>query len=58
MAKNEKKKNKVQIWVKKETLEYEKTLRKLQIELLKWQNHLCMQYIYIGYVYYTYIYMI
>jgi len=39
MAKNEKKKNKVQIWVKKETLEYEKTLRKLQIELLKWQNH-------------------
>jgi polyphosphate kinase 2 len=36
---NEKKKNKVQIWVKKETLEYEEELRKLQIELLKWQNH-------------------
>lgn len=36
---NEKNKNKVQIWVKKETLEYEEELRKLQIELLKWQNH-------------------
>jgi len=34
-----KKKNKVQIWVKKETLEYEKELRKLQVELLKFQNH-------------------
>jgi polyphosphate kinase 2 len=31
--------NKVQIWVKKETLEYEKELTKLQIELLKFQNH-------------------
>lgn len=30
---------KVQIWVKKETLEYEKELTKLQIELLKLQNH-------------------
>jgi polyphosphate kinase 2 len=30
---------KVQIWVKKETLEYEQDLRKLQIELLKLQNH-------------------
>ncbi len=30
---------KVQIWVKKETLEYEKELRKLQVELLKWQKH-------------------
>ena len=30
---------KVQIWVKKETLEYEKTLTQLQIELLKFQNH-------------------
>eukprot|EP01029_Cantina_marsupialis_P031047 TRINITY_DN8718_c0_g1_i6.p1 TRINITY_DN8718_c0_g1~~TRINITY_DN8718_c0_g1_i6.p1 ORF type:complete len:179 (-),score=37.89 TRINITY_DN8718_c0_g1_i6:48-584(-) len=30
---------KVQIWVKKETLEYEKELTKLQIELLKFQNH-------------------
>jgi len=30
---------KVQIWVKKETLEYEKELRTLQIELLKFQNH-------------------
>lgn len=31
--------DKVQIWVKKETLEYEKELTKLQIELLKFQNH-------------------
>lgn len=31
--------NKVQIWVKKETLEYEKELAKLQVELLKFQNH-------------------
>ena len=30
---------KVQIWVKKETLEYEKELTLLQIELLKLQNH-------------------
>lgn len=30
---------KVQIWVRKETLEYEKELTKLQIELLKLQNH-------------------
>ncbi|MEA3499332.1 MAG: polyphosphate kinase 2 [Campylobacterota bacterium] len=30
---------KVQIWVKKETLAYEKTLTQLQIELLKFQNH-------------------
>ena len=30
---------KVQIWVKKETLEYEKELSKLQVELLKFQNH-------------------
>ncbi len=31
--------NKVQIWVRKETLEYEKELTKLQIELLKFQNY-------------------
>lgn len=31
--------NKVQIWVKKETLEYEKELTTLQIELLKLQNY-------------------
>lgn len=31
--------DKVQIWVKKETLEYEKELTRLQIELLKFQNH-------------------
>jgi len=31
--------NKVQIWVRKETLEYEKELTQLQIELLKFQNH-------------------
>lgn len=30
---------KVQIWVKKETLEYEKQLVQLQIELLKFQNY-------------------
>ncbi len=30
---------KVQIWVKKETLEYQKRLTLLQIELLKLQNH-------------------
>lgn len=33
------KNNKVQIWVKKETLEYEKELTLLQIELLKFQNY-------------------
>jgi len=32
--------NKIQIWVKKETLEYEKELILLQIELLKLQNHI------------------
>ena len=32
-------KKKVQIWVKKETLEYEKDLSKLQIELLKLQSY-------------------
>ncbi|MCK5110195.1 MAG: polyphosphate kinase 2 [Arcobacteraceae bacterium] len=34
-----KKGSKVQIWVKQETLEYEKELTLLQIELLKLQNH-------------------
>jgi len=34
-----KNKEKVQIWVKKETLEYEKELKRLQVELLKFQNH-------------------
>jgi polyphosphate kinase 2 len=33
-------KNKTQVWVKNETLEYEKELVKLQIELLKLQNHI------------------
>ncbi len=33
------KKDKIQVWVKKETLEYEKELSKLQVELLKFQNH-------------------
>ena len=37
--KRDKNKGKVQIWVKKETLEYEKELRRLQVELLKFQNH-------------------
>ncbi len=31
--------SKVQIWVRKETLEYEKELIKLQIELLKFQKY-------------------
>lgn len=34
-----KKKGKVQIWIKKETVEYEKELAALQVELLKFQNH-------------------
>ncbi|MEN8303850.1 MAG: polyphosphate kinase 2 [Campylobacterota bacterium] len=41
-AKQEKVKNrdeKVQVWVKKETLAYEKELARLQVELLKFQNH-------------------
>ncbi|MEA1918837.1 MAG: polyphosphate kinase 2 [Campylobacterota bacterium] len=33
------KEGKVQVWVKKETVEYEKELSKLQVELLKFQNH-------------------
>jgi polyphosphate kinase 2 len=37
--KSTKKDGKVQIWVKKEKLEYEKELRRLQVELLKFQNH-------------------
>jgi len=37
--KSKHKKDKVQIWVKKETLEYEKELKRLQVELLKFQNH-------------------
>jgi len=39
---NKKTKNnneKVQIWIKKETLAYEKELTRLQVELLKFQNH-------------------
>ena len=36
---NKGKSKKVQIWVKKETLEYERELTNLQIELLKLQNH-------------------
>tara|TARA_B100001063_G_scaffold247014_1_gene289354 strand:+ start:2866 stop:3690 length:825 start_codon:yes stop_codon:yes gene_type:complete len=39
MEKKKKKAKKVQVWVKKETLEYEQDLRKMQIELLKFQNH-------------------
>jgi polyphosphate kinase 2 len=37
--KDEEGSKKVQIWVRKETLEYEQELTKLQIELLKLQNH-------------------
>lgn len=36
---NKGKSKKVQIWVQKETLQYERELTKLQIELLKFQNH-------------------
>jgi len=38
-SKDKRKKEKVQVWVKKETVEYEEELRKLQIDLLKFQNH-------------------
>ncbi len=34
-----KNKDKVQVWIKKETLQYEKELKRLQVELLKFQNH-------------------
>jgi len=33
------KKDKIQVWIRKETVEYEKELAKLQVELLKFQNH-------------------
>ena len=36
----ENKENKTQIWVKNEKLAYEKELRRLQVELLKFQNHI------------------
>lgn len=36
---SEKREGRVQIWRKKETIEYEEELEKLQIELLKFQNH-------------------
>ncbi len=39
MSAKNKKAEKVQIWIKKETLEYEKELKTLQVELLKFQNH-------------------
>ncbi len=34
-----KEKNKVQVWIKKDTIKYNKELVKLQTELLKYQNH-------------------
>lgn len=37
--KKAKNKDKVKVWIKKETLEYEAELQKLQVELLKFQNH-------------------
>ncbi|MBT8344106.1 MAG: polyphosphate kinase 2 [Sulfurovum sp.] len=37
--KRNKNNEKIQIWVKKETLAYEKELKRLQVELLKFQNH-------------------
>ncbi len=45
MAKKQQKKQKikhagkVKVWIKQETLEYEKELHRLQVELLKFQNH-------------------
>ncbi len=38
--KKQSKKNRVAVWIKKEVLEYEAELQKLQIELLKLQNHI------------------
>jgi len=37
--KKQKNENKVKIWIKKETIEYENELKRLQIELLKLQNY-------------------
>ncbi len=37
--KSQKKSKRVNVWVKKSTLEYEKELARLQVELLKFQNH-------------------
>ena len=37
MSKSDKS-EKIQIWVKKDKLEYEQELKKLQVELLKFQN--------------------
>jgi len=39
LAEKMKAKGKVQVWVKQEKLDYEKELRELQVELLKFQNH-------------------
>jgi polyphosphate kinase 2 len=39
-SRSRKKIEKVQVWVKKETLDYEKELTRLQIELLKMQNYI------------------
>jgi len=39
IKKSKKQSEKVQIWVKREKLEYEKELKRLQVELLKFQNH-------------------
>jgi polyphosphate kinase 2 len=39
-TKNQVKSKKVQVWIKEETLQYEKCLRELQIELLKLQNYI------------------
>jgi len=38
-VKTKKNTERVQIWIKKETLAYEKELTRLQVELLKFQNH-------------------
>ena len=37
--KNNNRDDKVQVWIKKKTLEYDKELASLQVELLKFQNH-------------------
>ena len=39
LEENKEKNGKVQIWVKKSELKYEKELKKLQVELLKFQNY-------------------
>jgi polyphosphate kinase 2 len=41
--KSKKHEGKIQVWIKEENIEYEKELQKLQVELLKFQNHVKAQ---------------